>query len=529
VLGGAERSLRLIAETLASREHAVEVFTTGRRSETINGVRVHRFRADAVDDSAFAAATERLRRGGVIPADVADDFLRQTRHSAALLDAYSKRSDEFDACIVGPYGNGLTWEALRIVPERTLLVPCFHREPLAKQPMFAAAFGACGGLLYHSNAERRLAELELGIHHPNSAVIGTWLAPGCGDPLRGWRLAGGDKPYLLYAGRACREKNVPLLLDWLRLYAADRGELFRLVMIGGGPIKSRDGLDCVDFAFVNETDRADLTAGAAALVQLSTNESLSLAALESWNEGAPVIAHAGCDVLNELIAATRGGEAVGGYEPFRAVLDDLHANPEAWAARGRRGRDFVRAAYGSRDEFAGRIERVLTGLNRPLAEIMRERGREVTAEKTAANWQRAFAERIDAVLHAEPIDPRAAPVPSPDQRLNTRLADAAGLVELPVGYDDVSEGPLARVKHTVKRKLLHQFQASYIDVLSRQQTELNHVLLDVVRELAARVDALERRLEDRQGEQSSPCLLSPLSRLAMSPALPVETEAENQG
>ena len=87
----------------------------------------------------LAAATERLRRGGQVSAEVVDDFLRQTRQSTALLDAYARRCEEFDACVVGPYGNGLTWEALRIHSKRTLLMPCFHREALAQRlaPAFA--------------------------------------------------------------------------------------------------------------------------------------------------------------------------------------------------------------------------------------------------------------------------------------------------------------------------------------------------------------------------------------------------------
>ncbi len=492
VLGGAERSLRLIAETLAERGHRVEVFTTGRGSESLGGVRVLRFPVDKVDESILAAATQALGRAGQVPASALHDFLRQTRQSTALLKSYAERCEEFDACIVGPYGNGLTIEAMRLRPQRTLLVPCFHREPLAQQ--LAAAFADSGGFLYHSDTERRLAERELGAHHPNAELIGTWLAPGEGDARRGQRLVGGDRPYLLYAGRYCREKNVPLLLEWMRRYASERPGRLRLVMIGGGPSRPPAERDFVDLGVVTEADRADLFAGTAALVQLSTNESLSLAALEAWNEGVPVIAHARCDVLRELVA-DGGGVTAADYDQFRNALDDWHREPESWAARGRAGRDMVRARYGSRELFADRIAAVLAGLDRPLADIMRARGREVTAPRTPQNWQRAFAERVDSVLHSEPIDPPAAIPREGDVRLGARLADAATLVELPVGYEDVSEGPLARWKRAVKRKLLHQFQASYIDILSRQQTELNRALLSTIRELAERVESLEHRLD----------------------------------
>jgi hypothetical protein len=68
--------------------------------------------------------------------------------------------------------------------------------------------------------------------------------------------------------------------------------------------------------------------------------------------------------------------------------------------------------------------------------------------------------------------------------LNARLARAEALADLPAGYDDVSEGALASWKRAVKSKLLHQFRASYVDVLSRQQTAMNRVLLSAIHELA---------------------------------------------
>jgi DNA repair ATPase RecN len=79
------------------------------------------------------------------------------------------------------------------------------------------------------------------------------------------------------------------------------------------------------------------------------------------------------------------------------------------------------------------------------------------------------------------------------------LADAESLVHLPAGYADVSEGKLASVKRTIKRKLLHQFQTAYVDVLSRQQSAMNRLLLEAVQELA---DCLAMLGRPRQHELS---------------------------
>lgn len=70
--------------------------------------------------------------------------------------------------------------------------------------------------------------------------------------------------------------------------------------------------------------------------------------------------------------------------------------------------------------------------------------------------------------------------------IGAQLAAVESLAELPASYVDISEGLLARWKQAVKRKLLHQFQVGYVDLLSRQQTAFNQQMLAVVQELMER-------------------------------------------
>src|SRR5260221_422687 len=91
--------------------------------------------------------------------------------------------------------------------------------------------------------------------------------------------------------------------------------------------------------------------------------------------------------------------------------------------------------------------------------------------------------------------------------LANRLTAAEALVELPAGYEDVSEGALANWKHAIKRKLLKQFQTAYVDVLSRQQSALNQVLLGAIQELTESIALLSQRLDAlelrRQGDKET--------------------------
>jgi hypothetical protein len=67
--------------------------------------------------------------------------------------------------------------------------------------------------------------------------------------------------------------------------------------------------------------------------------------------------------------------------------------------------------------------------------------------------------------------------------LEPALRTALAAQQLPDGYADVSGGRLARLKGWLKRKLLHNFQSAYVDVLSRQQSAFNRQVLNALAEL----------------------------------------------
>jgi hypothetical protein len=77
-----------------------------------------------------------------------------------------------------------------------------------------------------------------------------------------------------------------------------------------------------------------------------------------------------------------------------------------------------------------------------------------------------------------PIAPPAVPT-----NLEPSLRAAHAAHRLPDGYADVSDGRLGRIKRWVKRKLLHNFQTAYVDVLSRQQSAFNRQVLTAIAEL----------------------------------------------
>jgi glycosyltransferase involved in cell wall biosynthesis len=599
--GGAERSLRTIAETLRAAGVPVEVFTTCARregtwandlpegTEMIGGVPVHRFAAEA---------TPSLR-------------------SPRLLDALRERGNDFNRIVVGPYLFDLTRDVAQAFPDKAIVVPCFHDEPAIREPACRAAYEPVGGILYHSAEEAELAHAEIGLNHPGAHVIGTHIdVETRGAAARGRALVGANR-YVVYCGRTITEKGLPLLLEFARDYNAAHPDRFTFVFMGEGnvPIPRTPGF--VDLGYVDEATKPDVLAGAAALIHASERESLSLVCLEAWAQAAPVIGHAGCAVLRGHFARGNGGRAFPDAVRFAALLDDLWQNPDAWSALGRQGQAYVRKDFGSAEAYRARLLEALASPDTPLVERMRERGRDRAARFRRDRWRSEFSAAVEAALDAPPrivrenvqVTPRgssrtvsiatrstlipvrlnnqgthpvvthgparmvlrsylwgeaeqnwrvggpdtplpglllpgqsvaaALPVsvptepgvyrlgfralraecdatsePSDPSRLDerevstlelhvtaqprkddgvcealldqVRLAVSAALAaqRLPDDYTEVGHGWLGALRVWIKRKLLGSFKRSYVDVLSRQQSEFNRLMLAAVQELS---------------------------------------------
>jgi hypothetical protein len=436
-----------------------------------------------------------------------------------------------------------------------------------------------------------------------------------------WRAAAVRPPparpqYILYAGRYSPLKNLPLLFDFARRYSARHPERFKFAFVGQGEQRIPDEPWAQDHGFVADTVRSELISNATALVQLSCLESLSLAALEAWALGTPVIAHRDCAVLTGQLQRSGGGQAVGNYEEFAAFLDELWEHPERRAALGERGRQYVIREYGSRDRFTQRLTTALQDVQRPLGEKLRERGLSRAAGYSRAAWRQQFAHLLERALHEGPrpfqervavelksssrsvaggqatllvavrvrncgthaavaegparvvlrcrvVDaegkalsessstalpglvmpgqsvPAAMTVPVPQvpgdyrvmfwaervdsasqaddanqavmqllvepagttssrqtggtmlESVQSALAAAQQVQELPAGYEDVTEGWLADWKRRLKSKLLNNFRRAYVEPAFRRQSAFNRHVLMALQELAEHGAALE--------------------------------------
>jgi glycosyltransferase involved in cell wall biosynthesis len=466
--GGAEASLRKIVNTLSAAGHHVEVFTTCTDSEsdwdnhlpegnvTIDGIAVHRFRLDAHDRNKHLATVRTiLENEGNVAADMENAYLRHSIHSTRLIEYLQSCIDDFDAVLTGPYLFGLTYQAAQAFAEKTILVPCFHDEPYARLKIWQQTYGRVGAILYHSRQEKALAESELGLNHPAAVCMGTVLDAGTrGEPKRVATVSALRRPYVVYCGRYSIQKNFPTYLEYARRYAAEHPERFAFVFLGEGEIAVPREAWAHDLGFVDEQTKRDVLAGAAALVQLSQLESLSLVALEAWAQAAPVIAHKRCAVLAAHLHTCGGGTAIGDFPSFTAALDDLWARPELWRAMGQHGQRYVHEQYTNKEAFLLALEETMCALRVPLHEHMRRQGFLRAAEHERSVWRERFGLLIEELLDSnrpppvERIDvqPRvsdlAVPVGQATLLIPVRLANGG---TQPI----VHEGPAARVLRAI--------------------------------------------------------------------------------
>jgi glycosyltransferase involved in cell wall biosynthesis len=412
-VGGAEKSLGVMAEALHRAGQHVEIFTTcactetkwsdelPEGTETSEGIPVHRYRIEPHDPDLFQQAIRAIEgSAGLVSPEMEAQFLLHSLRSTRLLRDLATSREQFDAIIVGPYLLGLAFEVVRAFPEQTLLVPCFHAEPLARLHSWQQVYGAVGGILYHSPEEQDLAQADLGLNHPGGHCIGAYVDTARpGNAPRGRARVGADRPYLLYCGRYLVQKGLPVLLDYARRYSEERAGRFTFVFVGQGDVLIPRAPWARDLGFVADQVQRDVLAGAAALLHLSPYESLSLVALEAWCQGIPVLAHEHCAVLTGHLQRGRGGQMIADYESFAAALDDLWKHPEEWQARGRQGQDYVRRTFASLEGFTSRLIAAIDDLKVPLGERMRRQGLLRAAAHGRARWRQRFGEIIEDLLH----------------------------------------------------------------------------------------------------------------------------------
>jgi len=267
--------------------------------------------------------------------------------SPALLEYLSTNAGEYDAFIFVTYLYATTYFGLPLVRDKALLVPLAHDEWPIYFGMWDRFFELPRGLVFSSEEEAAFLRRRFPAARFNGPIVGTAVeAPATVSPENFRKIYRVEGPFVAYVGRLDQAKGVGELLEYFRAYRQQtRDQRTELVLIGKAAMEVPpvDGVRTI--GFIPEAHKWDALAGCEALIMPSAYESLSIALLEAWSVGKPVLVSARSKVLVGQCQRSQGGLWYSDGDEFCAALECLLQDAQLRRALGAQGRDFVASNY----------------------------------------------------------------------------------------------------------------------------------------------------------------------------------------
>lgn len=376
IVGGSETACRAFAEKLVERGHHVEVLTSCAKNYTdwkneldpgvslVRGVVVNRLPVVGERSAREFGPLHNwiLQHPGSAPKFEQE---RWNRLMGPWLEGQTewliKNSSRFDAVIFMTYLYATTTMGLRHVVGRvpTLLQPTAHDEPAIYVGQFQTLFRLPDHLVYFTPDEKEFVEDHFGFAGAGSVVgYGLEAVGNDGSSVTRDSRENARSPYIVYVGRLDPSKGVEELISFFRAYKSRHSSDLRLVLVGDQVVNIPSDKDVTVIGFVNEEEKANLIAGAVALVQPSYFESFSIVLMEAWQRGIPVLVQAKCAVLRGHVRRSNGGIAYDGFAEFETSLELLCSNHLLRNHLGVEGMKYVKENY-EWDVVLNRIEKAL--------------------------------------------------------------------------------------------------------------------------------------------------------------------------
>lgn len=360
--GGAEMELRELVLHLKNTELQFEILTTCAKSfnsdwnqniyeggEYIeNGIKVKRFPVDKRDVTAFDRVNAKLMRREKIAREEEETFAREMINSSELYRYMKEYDEEYDLFVFIPYMFGTTYNGVKVNPKKSVLIPCFHDESYFHMSIFRENFSKVAGIVYNAKPEQELTKKHYDVENIDQIVMGIGMETDiCGKAERFRKKYAITEPFILYAGRKDKGKNVDTLIQYYAEYGKRNKTDLQLVLIGGGDIGIPENIrDRVhDLGFVDVQDKYDACAAAAFLCQPSHNESFSLVIMESWLCGTPVLVSDACKVTKSFVREANGGLYFRDYYEFEYCTRYFLSEKEKACVLGKQGRAYVLSMF----------------------------------------------------------------------------------------------------------------------------------------------------------------------------------------
>ena len=357
--GGAEMELRGLVTHLNEAGVKVEVLTTCVKDFNSNwsenyhkpgedmvlGVTVRRFKVRKRNEKKFAEVNAKLMRNERVSTQEEKVFCEEMVNSPDLYEYIEKNQALYELFVFIPYMFGTTYYGCKVCPRKSVLIPCFHDESYAYFECFKSAFSNVAGMIFNAKPEQELAERLYDLESVEQVVLGVGLDTDIEfNAKRFVEKYKINEPFILYAGRKDKGKNVDTLLQYFDEYKKRNANDMKLVLIGGGSIDIPKGVlhDVIDLGFVDKQDKYDACAAATLLCQPSHNESFSLVIMESWLCKRPVLVSGACEVTKRFAMDTNGGLYFDNYFEFEGAVNYILQNEETAIRMGKNGCEYVK-------------------------------------------------------------------------------------------------------------------------------------------------------------------------------------------
>lgn len=361
IQGGAEAETRDLAIHLNKAGINVEILTTCVKAFNTDwshnhfkeglyyegGLPVRRFKVDKRNTAAFDSINIKLMNNIPISLNEEEVFLREMINSKRLYRYMEENKDLYSFFVFIPYMFGTTYYGCQICPEKSILIPCFHDESYFHMSSFKKVFSKVAGIVYNAKPEMDLTVKHYPLDENVKQVV---MGIGMNMEQKGEASHFRDKynitsPFILYAGRKDKGKNVDTLLQYFTEFKKrnTNHKDLKLVMIGGGKVDIPEEIkdDVSDLGFVDIQDKYDAYSAAELLCQPSQHESFSFVIMESWLAKRPVLVADQCAVTKNFCKESNGGLWFNDYFEFEETLKYLIVNKDISRMMGENGRDYV--------------------------------------------------------------------------------------------------------------------------------------------------------------------------------------------
>lgn len=356
--GGAEAELRGLTQHLHQAGVEVEILTTCVKEATsdwnidyypegleiIRDVPVRRFKVKKRNEDMFNYAMGNIYHKLNFTLQDEDAFLDEMVNSTDLYKYIKAHKNEYELFVFIPYLFATTYHGILACPEKAVMIPCFHDEPFVHMNRFKEAFSAVQGMAFLAEPEMELAKSLYDLSSVETKVLGAGVETNftgfASDFIEKYNI---KEPFMLYAGRKDKGKNVDMLIRYFEEYKKRNKNDFKLVLVGGGEIDIPNSIvaEVIDLGFIPEQDKYNAYSAASVLCQPSSFESFSIVIMESWLCKRPVLVFEPCKVTTHFVKEAMGGLYFNNYFEFEGCLNFYRNYPKIANVMGENGWEFV--------------------------------------------------------------------------------------------------------------------------------------------------------------------------------------------